>query len=194
MTLDSSNIRHEIRRILTESGRTRGKELADEVIEIVGSEKTVYREIKAMYEEGELERTEHNRAKVEYELKNVTKIIEGKLQFLHDQAKNIYENLEKFHKETYNKKTMPHYLQRLSTLVFCIKQTQNIQTTLKILEAFPVFRKSKSFYYLQKLTDKMWASIIGNISHQPEEKFIEEIFMNFRTTTLGHMQSLENKK
>ena len=191
MALDSSKIRHEIRRILTENGRTRGKELADEVVETVGSEKTVYREIKAMYDEGELERTEYNRAKVEYELNDVTKIIEGKLQFLYNQAKNIYENLEKFHEDTYNKKTIPSYGQRLFTLVFCIKQTQNIQTTLRILEASPVFRKSKSFYYLQKHVAKMWASIIGNISHQPEEKFIEDVFMNFRTTTLEHAQPLE---
>jgi len=191
MTLDSSDIRHEIRRILTENGRTRGKELADEVIKTVGSEKTVYREIKAMYDEGVLERIEHNRANVEYELKSVTKIIESKLQFLHNQASNIYEELTRFHQETYNKKTMPNYLQRLSTIVFCIKQTQNIQTTLKILEAFPVFSKSKSFYYLQKHLDKMWLSIIGNIGHQPEENFIEEVFMNFRTTTIGHFQSVK---
>ena len=133
MALDSSKIRRKIRRILTENGRTRGKELADEVVKTIGSEKTVYREIKAMYDEGELERTEHNRAKVEYELKDVTKIIEGKLQFLYNQAKNIYENLEKFHEDTYNKKTIPSYGQRLFTLVFCIKQTQNIQISQNFL-------------------------------------------------------------
>jgi len=69
MALDSEEIRHEIREIL-KSGRTRGKKLADQIIEKIGSEKTVYREIRLMCDSGEIRKMEYNRANIEYELAN----------------------------------------------------------------------------------------------------------------------------
>ena len=45
MDKNSEIIRIEIVRILNENGKTRGTELAKRVIEKVGNEKTVYREI-----------------------------------------------------------------------------------------------------------------------------------------------------
>jgi len=55
MKKNSEIIRTEIIRILNENGKTRGTELAKRVIEKVGNEKMVYREISELVEAGEIE-------------------------------------------------------------------------------------------------------------------------------------------
>ncbi len=85
MALDSAEIRREIRNILTKNGPTRGKELADQVIgKGIGSQKTVYREIKTMCDDELLERIEYNRGNVEYELRDISVSIEKRLKFYED--------------------------------------------------------------------------------------------------------------
>jgi hypothetical protein len=54
MKKNSEIIRTEIIRILNENGKTRGTELAKRVIEKVGNEKMVYREISELVEAGEI--------------------------------------------------------------------------------------------------------------------------------------------
>lgn len=49
-------IKTEIIRILNESGKIRGNELAKRVIEKVGNEKIVFREISKLVEKGEIEK------------------------------------------------------------------------------------------------------------------------------------------
>ncbi len=67
-------IRTEIIRILNENGKIRGTELAKRVIEKVGNEKIVYREISALVEAGEIEKKVHDRSHIEYELINLYSI------------------------------------------------------------------------------------------------------------------------
>ena len=64
MDKNSEIIRIEIIRILNENGKIRGTELAKRVIEKVGNEKTVYREISSLVETGEIEKKVHNRAHI----------------------------------------------------------------------------------------------------------------------------------
>ena len=54
MDKNSGIIKTEIIRILNENGKIRGTELAKRVIEKVGNEKMVYREISALVEAGEI--------------------------------------------------------------------------------------------------------------------------------------------
>ena len=56
MDKNSEIIRTEIIRVLNENGKTRGTDLAKRVIQKVGNEKTVYREISALVESGEIEK------------------------------------------------------------------------------------------------------------------------------------------
>jgi len=59
MDKNSEIIKTEIIRILNENGKIRGTELAKRVIEKVGNEKIVYREISALVESGEVEKKVH---------------------------------------------------------------------------------------------------------------------------------------
>ena len=72
MKKNSEIIRTEIIRILNENGKTRGTELAKRVIERVGNEKMVYREISELVEAGEIEKKMHSRSHIEYELINLS--------------------------------------------------------------------------------------------------------------------------
>ncbi len=56
MDKNSEIIKTEIIRILNENGKIRGTELAKRVIEKVGNEKIVYREISALVESGDVEK------------------------------------------------------------------------------------------------------------------------------------------
>ena len=83
MDKNSEIIRTEIVRILNENGKIRGTELAKRVIEKVGNEKTVYREISALVETGEVEKKVHSRAHIEYELINLYESVSEQLKNLH---------------------------------------------------------------------------------------------------------------
>jgi DNA-binding HxlR family transcriptional regulator len=76
-------IRTEIIRILNENGKIRGTELAKRVIEKVGNEKMVYREISALVEAGEIEKKIHNRSHIEYELINLSESVNNQLKNIH---------------------------------------------------------------------------------------------------------------
>jgi len=74
-------IKTEIIRILNENGKIRGTELAKRVIEKVGNEKMVYREISALVESGEIEKKIHSRSHIEYELINLSESANNQLQY-----------------------------------------------------------------------------------------------------------------
>ncbi|HJL67734.1 MAG TPA: hypothetical protein QGI48_03615, partial [Nitrosopumilus sp.] len=65
MDKNSEIIRTEIIRILNENGKIRGNELAKRVIQKMGNEKMVYREISSLVEAGEIEKKVHSRARIE---------------------------------------------------------------------------------------------------------------------------------
>jgi len=93
MALDTEKIRHKIRIFLGEGGKSRSKDIADHVLaQGIGSEKTVYNEIKEMCLSGELNKTEYNRAHIEYELVELSKVIEERLQYTQQIVDNIEES------------------------------------------------------------------------------------------------------
>ena len=87
MDKNSEIIRIEIIRILNENGKIRGTELAKRVMEKVGNEKTVYREISALVESGDIEKRVHSRAHIEYELVNLYESVNNQLKNLHRKLK-----------------------------------------------------------------------------------------------------------
>ena len=80
MDKNSEIIRTEVIRILNESGKIRSNELAKRVIDKVGNEKTVYREIGQLVESGEIARTIHSRSHIEYELINLYESVNNQLK------------------------------------------------------------------------------------------------------------------
>jgi len=181
MVLDSDEIRRKITDILTRNGRTRGKDLADQVIESgIGSQKTVYHEIKTMCDDGLLERNELNRAKVEYELYELSDAIKKQLKFYEDTLNEINDSLDELHSKMDKKKSELLYAERLMTVVTRMKQLQKIETIFRIYEMFPAIKKSRHFARQKKRVEELWKYIFEIIAHQHEEKFLYDIFTNFR--------------
>jgi len=89
-------IRTEIIRILNENGKIRGTELAKRVIEKVGNEKIVYREISALVEAGEIEKKVHSRSHIEYELINLSESVNKQLKNLHKEINMIFDEISNF--------------------------------------------------------------------------------------------------
>ena len=104
MDKNSEIIRTEIVRILNENGKIRGTELAKRVIEKVGNEKTVYREISALVETGEVEKKVHSRAHIEYELINLYESVSNQLKNLHKEINIIFEEIHNFEQHVKKKK------------------------------------------------------------------------------------------
>jgi len=192
MGLDSDKIRHEIREILR-SGHTRGKQLADQVIEKIGSEKTVYREMKNMCDSGEIRKIEHNRANIEYELVNLSDYVDNNLKQVLDFLDNVNDNLKRYDEQFENKKITLQYIQRLADLVFTIKRLQNCESRLRILSLFPAFEKSKMFSEIHDKKEKTWKFLISLITHNPESQFVNEMLINFPANYVINPEVIKDK-
>lgn len=189
MGLDTTKVRHQIRYILRRSGRTRSKKLADEVIKKIGSEKTVYRQIKAMCESGEIRPIVENRADVTYELVKLADYNEKYLEFYLNRLSDIDKRLKTFHEQIMNKDTMPMYIQQLSTIVLTIKQLQKIEARFRMLSIFGSLRNTKSFAEAQTKIEETWKFILGLIGHNPEKHFFQELMINFPVETIIEARS-----
>ena len=184
MPLDSSEIRREITNILSKNGRVRGKDLADQVIDKIGSQKTVYREIQAMCNDDILIRTETNRANVEYELRELSDTIEKQLKFYAYILDEINKALIELENEMEEKKDEKFFLHRLFAIANRMKQLQKIETTFRIFDAIQPMTKSRHFIRQKNKVEKLWKFIIKLIAEQPEERFLYNLFANFRPISI----------
>jgi len=192
MALDTEKIRHEIREFLSENGRSRGKAIADHVLSLgLGSEKTVYHEIKEIWKSGELDKTEHNRANIEYELVAVSNLVENRLAYFQTILDNIDENLSEFYADMKNPKKKMQKIERLFFIVSRMKQLQTVETLLRIIENHEPFKKSKTYLEQKKKIAKFWELFYELIFEQPEADFHKEVFRNFTVMTYGKMIPLE---
>jgi len=176
MGLDTREIRHEIRRILR-SGPARSKDLADKVIKKVGSEKTVYREIKLMCESGEIKKNESNRANITYELVELSKEVGNHLSNMERQLDQMTQYLKESEEMLESKKDFPVFL--LSVMVTAIKELQKFQARMKILSYFPAIKKSKQFEGINLKSDKLWDYIFHLMAHGEKGNLINELMINF---------------
>ncbi len=185
MDKNSEIIRTEIIRILNENGKTRGTELAKKVIEMVGNEKMVYREISALVESGEIEKRVHSKSHIEYELISLSESVNSQLKNLHKEVEIIFEeitNLDMASKEEEEEEFSFH--ERLRTLIHFIHIVQSTDGIMKLLSFYPAFKKDKMFSQINRKIDDCWQAIMNGIAHQPEQDFLNEILANLRISRL----------
>ncbi len=196
MAIDSNEIRNEIIRILKEYGSHRSKRLADEVVKKVGSEKTVYREIKAMAVSGEIRQTGSGHH-ISYDITSETEHNELGLLKLLEYAENNNEHLIRTQKEIVHKKQLVHIMV-LGDIVFGIKQLQTIETRFGILKMFGALRKLENFKKLEQQIEKNWRSIWKlidlDVIRSKNADIVGEVLMNFQPVMRGFMTSVGKDK
>jgi len=178
MDKNSEIIRTEILRILNESGKLRGNELAKRVIKKVGNEKIVYREISSLVEDGEIDKKVHSRSHIEYELINLDKSVNDQLKNLHKEIEVIYDEIKKFNITTEQEKFT--YQERLRSVIHLIHIVQSTDGIMKLLSYYPSFKKDKMFSQINRKINDCWQTIMEIIAHQEDENFLNEILSNLR--------------
>ena len=178
MDKNSQIIRTEIIRILNENGKIRGTELAKRVIEKMGNEKTVYREISSLVEAGEIERKVHSRSHIEYELINLYESVNNQLKNLHKEIQTVYEEIKNFNRISNEEKFSFH--ERLRAIIHLIHIVQSTGGIMKLLSYYPAFKKDKMFSQINRKIEDCWEIIMDDIAHQPEDDFLNEILANLR--------------
>ena len=182
MDKNSEIIKTEIIRILNENGKIRGTELAKRVIEKVGNEKIVYREISALVESGEVEKKVHSRAHIEYELINLYESVNNQLKNLHKEINIIFEEIMNFENISQQEKFSFH--ERLRSMIHLIHIVQSTDGIMKLLSYYPTFKKDKMFPQIKRKIDDCWELIMNNISHQTEEDFLNKIYESLRVSQM----------
>ena len=170
-------IKTEIIRILNESGKIRGNELAKRVIEKVGNEKIVFREISKLVEKGEIEKTVHNRSYIEYELIDLSESVNTQLKNLHNEINLIFEEIKKFQN---SKDENFSYHERLRNIIHLIQIIQSAESIMKLLSYYSTFKKDKMFSQIKRKINDCWDALMNSIIHQPEVDFLNEIITNLQ--------------
>lgn len=170
-------IKTEIIRILNESGKIRGNELAKRVIEKVGNEKIVFREISKLVEKGEIEKTVHNRSYIEYELIDLSESVNTQLKNLHNEINLIFEEIKKFQN---SKDENFSYHERLRNTIHLIQIIQSAESIIKLLSYYSTFKKDKMFSQIKRKINDCWDALMNSIIHQPEVDFLNEIITNLQ--------------
>ena len=184
MDKNSEIIKTEIIRILNENGKIRGTDLAKRVIEKVGNEKIVYREISALVEAGEIDKKVHSRSHIEYELINLSESVNNQLKNLHKEVDIIFEEIANF--EITVKEENPSHHERLRSIIHQIHIVQSTDGIMKLLSYYPAFKKDKMYSQIIRKINDCWESIMNNIIHQSEEDFLNEVLANLR---ISHMDT-----
>ena len=182
MDKNSEIIRTEIIRIINESGKIRGNDLAKRVIQKVGNEKTVYMEISSLVEAGEIEKKVHDRSHIEYELINLNESVNNQLKDVHNEMDVIYNEIKKFNIASKDEKFSYH--ERLRSVIHLIHIVQSTDGIMKLLSHYPEFKKDKMFSQVNRRINDSWQLIIENIVHQPEDNFLNEVLANLRILQL----------
>ena len=173
----SEIIKTEIIRILNESGKIRGNELAKRVIEKVGNEKIVFREISELVEKGEIEKTVHSRSYIEYELIDLSESVNTQLKNLHNEINLIFEEIKKFQN---SKDENFSYHERLRNTIHLIQIIQTAESIMKLLSYYSTFKKDKMFSQIKRKINDCWDALMNSIIHQPEVDFLNEIITNLQ--------------
>ncbi len=171
-------IRTEIIRILNENGKTRGTDLAKRVIEKVGNEKIVYREISSLVEAGEIEKKVHSRSHIEYDLINLSELANNQLKNLHKEIDMIFDEIVNF--DNISKKENLSIHERLRSVIHSIHIVQSTDGVMRLLSYYPSFKKDKMFSQVNRKINDCWETIMNIIAHQPEDNFLNEILANLR--------------
>ena len=184
MLLDKNSqiIRTEIIRVLNENGKTRGADLAKRVIQKVGNEKTVYREISALVESGEIEKRVHSRSHIEYELINLSESVNNQLKNLYEEMKIIQDEIKNFSDRSTTE--MVSFHERLRSTIHLINVVQSTESIMRLLSFYPAFKKDKMFSQINRKIEDCWEDIMKCIAHQAEEDFLNQVLANLRISRI----------
>ena len=180
MDKNSEIIKTEIIRILNENGKTRGTELAKRVIEKVGNEKTVYREISFLVETGEIEKKVHSRSHIEYQLINLHESVNKQLRTIHKEINIIFDEIVNW--DAIAREEKFSFYERLRSVIHVIHVVQSIDGIMKLLSFYPTFKKDQMFSQVNRKINDCWQSILDIVMHQPEEDFLNYILTNLRAS------------
>ena len=178
MDKNSEIIKTEIIRILNENGKTRGTELAKRVLEKVGNEKMIYREISALVEAGEIEKKVHSRSHIEYELINLYESVNNQLKNLHKEIEMILEEIRNF--DVTSKEETFSFHERLRSVIHLIHIVQSADGIMKLLSFYPAFKKDKMFSQINRKINDCWQEIMNIVAHQQDQNFLNEVLANLR--------------
>lgn len=178
MDKNSEIIKTEIIRILNENGKTRGTELAKRVLEKVGNEKMVYREISSLVQAGEIEKKVHSRSHIEYELINLYESVNNQLKNLHKEIEMIFEEITNF--DVTSKEETFSFHERLRAVIHLIHIVQSADGIMKLLSLYPTFKKDKMFSQINRKINDCWKEIINIVVHQQDQNFLNEVLANLR--------------
>ena len=167
----SEIIRAEIMRILNENGRTNGTELAKRAIRKVGNEKTVYAEISAMVESGQIEKRVYNKSHIEYEIINYDKLASEQLEEIYNDVDLLFRAIRDFEIDEKGS-----FYDRLRYAIHLIYAIEDNNATMRILSFYPTFRSDKMFNQVTRRIDDCWHEIMEVISSQDERDFIDSVF------------------
>jgi len=183
MDKNSEIIRIEIIRILNESGKIRGTDLAKRVIEKVGNEKTVYREISHLVEAGEIEKKVYDRSHIEYELINLYESVNNQLKNIYSEIMVIFDEITNFKKISVDGNFSFH--ERLRLIIHQIQVVQTIDGVMKLLSYYPSFKKDQMFSQVIRKISDCWEAIMDSIVHQSEGNFLNEILANLNISQIN---------
>jgi len=183
MDKNSEIIRIEIIRILNENGKIRGTELAKRVIEKVGNEKMVYREISQLVEAGEIQKKVFDRSHIEYELINLYESVNNQLKNIHKEIMMVFDEIANFKKISVEEDYSFH--QRLRSVIHQIQIVQTIDGVMKLLSYYPSFKKDQMFSQIIRKINDCWESIMDSIVHQSEESFLNEVLANLNVSQIN---------
>ena len=196
MAIDSEPIRNEIKYILERVGVTRSAKLVAQVIQKVGSEKTVYREIKNMAKYGEIRKIGSGQ-NISYDIPSVTEQHNLLVWNLLDIVKNNYEYLDSLHAKI-DSKTKLFHLEALMTIVTGIKQLQTVEARFKIMKIFPALKKLRVFDEIESQIEKNWrlsiALILHNLDQTQEPDLMSQVLRNFEPIRYGFLEPLQKVK
>ena len=174
-------VKVEIVRILSENGTLRDADLVRQVLRKVGSsEKTVYQGISALVQAGEIERRVHSKTYVEYGLVNLSEAISNQL-------KNLYQEIKMTHTEISNflgvsdREDFTFY-ERLQSVIHQIHVVQSTDGIMRLLSYYPAFKKDQMYSHITRKITDCWEAIMGNIDHQTEEHFLNDVLVNLRVS------------
>lgn len=183
MDKNSRIIRTEIIRILNENGKIRGTDLAKRVMEKVGNEKMIYREISQLVETGEIEKKVYNRSHIEYELINLYESVNNQLKNIHREIVVAFDEITDFKKTSLEGNFSFH--ERLRTVIHQIQIIQTIDGVMKLLSYYPSFKKDQMFSQIIRKISDCWEAIMDNIVHQSEENFLNEVLGNLNVSQIN---------
>jgi hypothetical protein len=179
MEYNANVIRTEIIRILNENGRTRGTELVKRVIKKTGNEKAAYRKISALLESGEIERIVHSKSHIEYEIVNLSESANKQLKIIHKELDIALAELKEIKEPERIEKD---YRQRIRTTICFIHMVQSIESVMRLLSYYPMFKKDRMFSQINRKISDYWQIVMGFIMQQPEEEFLNEVLANIMIT------------